>query len=235
MPAIACRNGYRRRGIEARGVRIDHGAGPEHQAQQFSERLQTAQGLRIDQPQQVASPLKVLPDLLHFDRLQIDLRVCDQQHAGIGGHFLRDPEIEGVGPETLGFEPLAEFTEIVIGDAIQAALAVSVERHHQALARAREPHQCIDERLLVVIGQALAFPVVLDHGLAVDADAGRLREPGFFARVDETQADVGFDALIARQEVLHLFAQVAAHILAHGESGYLDRPAKLDQHFARLL
>ena len=38
-----------------RGGRVDHGAGPEDEAERFGERLQTVQRLGVDQPQQVAA------------------------------------------------------------------------------------------------------------------------------------------------------------------------------------
>ena len=180
--------------------RVDDRARSEHETEQLGDRLQPAQGLGIDQPQQIAASLQVLRDLPHLGALQLGLRVRDQQQAGVGRHFLGGGEIDAVGLEAFGGELPAEFAEVVIGDAVQAPLTVALERHHQALARAREPHERVDERLLVVVGQVLAPLVVLEHGLAVGADARRLRELGFLARIDERDGEVGLEALVRRQK-----------------------------------
>ena len=110
-----------------------------------------------------------------------------------------------------------------------------VDRHQQPLTGTHQPHQGVDEGLLVVGCQVFFFAAVFNDAFARHADTRRLCELGFFTRIDKVHRDVGFNTLVGRKKIAQLFTQVATHILRCGEDGDLDRLTEFAEHLARLL
>ena len=114
----------------------------------------------------------------------------------------------------------------MIGDAEWFALAVPFNKYQPALTTSSQTLQRIGEPLLRQVFEVFTAALVLNHQLAVQANAEIANGIGFKVRIDERKRQVGFVALILGD---HLADRMAYAFVLRRVTGNGDRIVKFSQ------
>ena len=155
----------------------------------------------------------------------------DQQHVGIGRDRRLLGQVDRQRAHALLGQRGTEAAEVVVGLAVDAALAVAGQHRKQAFARLHQARQRAGQGALVELGQALGAAGVVDLELAVDGDAAFAHGTRIGIGIDEAQAQVGLELAVTADEGAEGLAQL--RILARVGHD-LDRPLELAQHLHAL-
>ena len=106
-------------------------------------------------------------------------------------------------------EGRAELAEVGIGNTIGFAFSLAFEKCNQAVGATRKAQQGAAQLGFAQNLEAFTAAVETQFDLAIDLHAGLAHGIGVGIRIDEAQAQIGFDPFISRGEIADCLAQIA--------------------------